>query len=337
MIDNELLADALDASGEGICVSDALHPEKPLVYVNSGFEEITGYSRSEMLGRNCRILQADDVVQPQLELLRAGMREYRSVTVQLRNYRKDGTMFWNRLSVSPVQNQDGVVTHFIGVITDITDRVVMQLSLRERERELALLNEKFRELVERDELTGLYSRRYLIEALEREWNNSRSDAAPIWLFFIDLDHFKLFNDTYGHCEGDQALVRASMCFRRVFSRGSDVVGRYGGEEFLALVRSNRIDGCVKLGGEICRQVEAMQIPHRNSRSSKVMTASVGAIMVDTRTCSIDEAVTRADAALYSAKQRGRNRCCVWSEDSDSQSTIAAPDRRAAASNQDWAT
>jgi phosphoserine phosphatase RsbU/P len=117
----ELKDRALAASAEGITIADATLPDNPLIYANAGFERLTGYSVAEVLGRNCRFLQGAATDSDTVDLLRTAIREKREVTVQLRNYRKDGTPFWNRLSITPVLDGSGTVTHFIGVQSDVTE------------------------------------------------------------------------------------------------------------------------------------------------------------------------------------------------------------------------
>lgn len=116
----ELKDRALAASAEGITIADASLPDSPLIYANAGFERLTGYAVGDVLGRNCRFLQGPGTDPASLNELRTAIREKREVTVQLLNYRKDGTPFWNRLSITPVRDASGAVTHFIGVQSDVT-------------------------------------------------------------------------------------------------------------------------------------------------------------------------------------------------------------------------
>jgi phosphoserine phosphatase RsbU/P len=116
----ELKDRALAASAEGITIADARLPDNPLIYANAGFERLTGYSAVEVLGRNCRFLQGPGTDPETVHALRTAIQENREVTVQLLNYRKDGKPFWNRLSITPVQDRSGKVTHFIGVQSDVT-------------------------------------------------------------------------------------------------------------------------------------------------------------------------------------------------------------------------
>ena len=118
----------------GISVANARVADMPLVYVNPAFEVMTGYSLEEVQGRNCRFLQGEDHDQPGLTLLRKAIREQGEVVAVLKNYRKDGSAFWNELSLSPIRNREGELTHFVGIQTDVTARVEFEAALRESEK-----------------------------------------------------------------------------------------------------------------------------------------------------------------------------------------------------------
>jgi PAS domain S-box-containing protein len=118
----------------GISVANATLPDMPLVYINPAFEVMTGYALEEVLGRNCRFLQGEDTDQPGLTVIRDAIRDRRETSVILKNYRKDGSFFWNELSLSPIRNRDGEVTHFVGIQTDVTARVEFEAALRESEK-----------------------------------------------------------------------------------------------------------------------------------------------------------------------------------------------------------
>lgn len=121
---------ALAVAAEGITVADARLPGRPLIYVNGGFERLTGYAAEEALGRNCKFLQGDDADPGTIEEIRRALREERDCTVEILNRRKDGSRFWNRLSITPVRDDTGAVTHFIGVQSDVTARREAEEGLR---------------------------------------------------------------------------------------------------------------------------------------------------------------------------------------------------------------
>ena len=121
---------ALDVAAEGVTIADARLPDRPLIYANRGFERMTGYSAAEVMGRNCRFLQGPDTGAADVAEIRSALAENRECVVEILNYRKDGTTFWNRLSITPVRNDAGGVTHFIGVQSDVTARRFAEEGLR---------------------------------------------------------------------------------------------------------------------------------------------------------------------------------------------------------------
>ncbi|MEO8773720.1 MAG: PAS domain S-box protein [Gelidibacter sp.] len=117
-----LKSEALQAAGNGIIISDALQKDHPIIYFNPAFQELTGYASEEILGRNCRFLQSEDSRQASILKLREAIKDGESCQVTLRNYKKDGTLFWNELYINPIKNTNGLVTHYIGIQNDITKR-----------------------------------------------------------------------------------------------------------------------------------------------------------------------------------------------------------------------
>ncbi|WP_277552265.1 PAS domain S-box protein [Halobaculum limi] len=126
-----LLKRAIDASPVGVTLADVRRDDEPLMYVNQAFEELTGYDESEVLGRNCRFLQGEETREEPVATLRAAIDAGEPATVELRNYRADGTMFWNRLTISPVTDDDGAVTHYVGFQIDVTEAKTLETQLQE--------------------------------------------------------------------------------------------------------------------------------------------------------------------------------------------------------------
>ena len=125
-----------EAASAGITISDCRLPDQPLVYANPAFSRMTGYALAEVLGRNCRFLQGGDTAQPGLLALRAALRAGRDCAVLLQNYRKDGAPFWNELTVAPVHDAVGCLTHYIGIQTEVTARVAAEAALHRLNAEL---------------------------------------------------------------------------------------------------------------------------------------------------------------------------------------------------------
>ena len=131
---------SINSATNGILIADARQPDVPTVYCNAAFEKITGYAAEEVLGQNCRFLQGTDHRQPGLDAIRRAIRQGHEAKAELRNYRKDGSLFWNELYIAPVKDQRGQLTHFIGIQTDITQRKHQETELAHKTRELAQSN-----------------------------------------------------------------------------------------------------------------------------------------------------------------------------------------------------
>ncbi len=132
----ELKDRALDVAAEGVTIADARRPSRPLIYVNEGFERMTGYTAEEVLGRNCRFLQGPGTGADAIAEIRAALSADSECLVEILNYRKDGSPFWNRLSITPVRDAAGEVTHFIGIQSDVTARRLAEEGLRRTKEEL---------------------------------------------------------------------------------------------------------------------------------------------------------------------------------------------------------
>lgn len=130
---HDLMTKALDASISGIIITDNRQPDNPIIYCNAAFIKISGYTRTEIIGHNCRFLQGDDRTQKERALIREAVRKGEACVIDIRNYRKNGELFWNELTVSPIHNKDGQVTHYIGVQNDVSSRKKVEQDLRQQQ------------------------------------------------------------------------------------------------------------------------------------------------------------------------------------------------------------
>ncbi|WP_432511310.1 EAL domain-containing protein [Kineococcus sp. SYSU DK001] len=215
-----LLTRAIATASNGIVIADATAPDLPLVYVNTAFEQMTGYGAQQVLGRNCRLLQGPGTDRTQVRVIARRLLTGRTVQTTLLNYRHDGTPFWNEITISPVHDSTGRLTHFIGNQSDVSDRV-------ERERRTA-------HLAYHDSLTGLPNRARIVANLERELRRSARTGDAVAVVLADLEDIRSLNDRLGHEAGDWALVHAARRLRAVV-RTEGFVGRLAGNEFLLVL------------------------------------------------------------------------------------------------------
>ncbi|QJB57252.1 GGDEF domain-containing protein [Pseudodesulfovibrio sp. zrk46] len=206
---------------------------------------------------------------------------------------------WYQVKARALGWTDGsIVTQFIRV--DITDLKEIQSQLAETHAMMALQNKKLEQISSTDPLTGLANRLRLDEAMKAEKKRAKQQAKPLSIIMTDIDHFKSVNDTYGHTTGDRVLKRiASILANSV--RREDIPGRWGGEEFLIIMRNTDIMGATQMAEGLRRQIEAQEFPKVGQK-----TASFGVAQLKDDDTLITF-VNRADAALYKAKETGRNK------------------------------
>jgi diguanylate cyclase (GGDEF)-like protein/PAS domain S-box-containing protein len=215
-----------DAVINGISLADATMPDMPLVYINPAFERMTGYSAREVYGRNCRFLQGVDTDQPGIEQIREAVRAGRSAEVLLRNYRKDGTLFWNELHLAPIIGLEGQITHYVGVQNDVTERMEA--------------TRKLESLAHYDPLTGLANRSLLRELLRQAIARARRTGQVVAVLVFDLANFTQANDTFGRDAADELLntiarrLRESTRSHETVAR-LDAVRGIGGDEFVVVL------------------------------------------------------------------------------------------------------
>jgi len=187
----------------------------------------------------------------------------------------------------------------------------MRYSLLVLTRKLDDANRELTRLSAVDGLTGISNRRRFDDTLAKEWRRAARSGAPISLLLVDVDYFKQFNDNYGHQVGDECLKAVARTLEGKLRRPADLVARFGGEEFVALLPQTDVGGAVSVGEDLRRSIEALGITHNHSAVARCVTISVG---IASATPGRDSAgpeglIEVADQALYSAKRQGRNRVC----------------------------
>lgn len=215
-------------------------------------------------------------------------------------------------------------------LTKPVSAVVLTAKIRAMERitemrnQLNALNATLEKLSQTDSLTQIYNRRAFIEIADKYWRAATRRHSPISLLMLDVDHFKLYNDTYGHPAGDSCLVGVSAAMTASLQRPEDTLGRYGGEEFVVILPDTDRAGAELVAEAIRSNVEALQIEHSKSSTAEVITVSIGgATCSHTTGRSIEGLIKQADQALYKSKLTGRNKATI--EDIRSHKTVLIVD------------
>ncbi|QNM97544.1 EAL domain-containing protein [Chitinimonas koreensis] len=281
---------AIEASVNAIVITDNRQPDNPVVYVNQAFERITGYKREAVTGRNCRFLQGEDRDQAGLAAIRSAIRLGQEGKALLRNYRRDGSMFWNELRVAPTFDGQGGISHFVGVLDDVTESRRYQ---HELERQANF-----------DTLTGLPNRNLLTDRVRQAIVQANRRNERFALAFMDLDNFKYVNDSLGHSVGDKLLQEVAQRVRDCV-REYDTVARLGGDEFVLLLPETRSEH--ETEQTLKRLGNRLAEPIRLSDGAEFhVSASMGYCFYPVDGADADELLRNADTAMYEAKEQGKS-------------------------------
>ncbi len=281
---------AVQSSSNGIMITRSAADDHTIVHVNPAFERITGYTKQEVLGLEGRLLVRDDLAQPGLGEIRDALRNGREGHAVLRNYRKDGTLFWNELHIAPVKNPDQTqATHFVSIINDVSERIHYQHMLEHQ--------------ASHDTLTGLANRHLLNDRIDQAIARAKRSHQSVGVMLLDLDHFKHINDAYGHSAGDTLLKDVAQRLQRCV-RETDTVSRLGGDEFVIVLGDLPQPDDVDVVAD--KVFAALAHPIPVCEQDVFVAASIG-ISIYPRDGEEGEILLRnADIAMYRVKEYGRN-------------------------------
>lgn len=288
------LSSAVEASPNGIMITDA---DGMIQYVNPRCEQITGYSSEEVIGETPQIFRSDKTSSHFYDDMWSSIRAGREWSGELQNRRKNGELYWIKEYVAPIQGDDGEVTHYVAIQEDIT--------------EARMLANELSYQATHDKLTGLINRsefeRRLTELVFEAQNNQSTHA----MCFVDLDQFKVINDTCGHVAGDELLRQLGHLLMGTV-RKSDTLARLGGDEFAILMAYCDPKQAEKIANDVRERIEEFQFLWE----SRVFTigASIGVTSIHHRTMDMTEVLKQADTACYAAKNSGRNRVYLYHDD-----------------------
>ena len=288
------LSKAIEQSPNTVVITDI---NGNIEYVNPRGAHLTGYTPEEIIGKNPRVFKSGETPTEEYKRLWAIIKSGGEWRGEFRNKKKNGEYYWEYAAISPIKDPRGVITHFLAIKEDIT----------ERKRFEAHLNH----LANNDPLTNLFNRRRFREELE-DWvaQMERHESGGA-LLFIDLDNFKYINDTLGHQKGDEILINFA-CLLRARVRETDIIARLGGDEFAIILPYTDADQAQSIAMQILALARGNL--HVNKGRFHSVTASIGIALFPEHGDDVEKLLTYADLAMYRAKEKGRNCVCTYSPD-----------------------
>jgi diguanylate cyclase (GGDEF)-like protein/PAS domain S-box-containing protein len=256
-----------------------------------------GYPVAALLGTNLRILQGTDRDQDGRVRLAEAIQKGSPARVLVRNYRPDGSLFWNECVMQPVRSGKGELTHFIGYHRDASER------LKGAERSPSGLPSWLRE----DRLTGLHSRAYFEELLQRDWALAQRDSHEIGLTMFDIDDLGAYNDKFDRAAGDACIRRVSRVIGASYRRGGDLVGRWEGGTFAVLTQGEAAERASHYAQTVAQRVRDLLMHHPTAGAGRYVTVSAAiASLVPPRTLALEGLLKACQTAMKRAKKNGKD-------------------------------
>ena len=280
LIDKNIITFTTNTKGEILSVSEA-------------FCEISGYSKEELLGKNHNILKHPDMPDSIYKDLWETISSGKVWKGEIKNLKKNGDYYWVKAVIEPNFSKDRKIIGYNAIRYDITDK------------------KRIEEISITDGLTNIYNRRYFDEVFPKIINSAKRKNELVAFLFMDIDHFKQYNDHYGHQAGDEVLIKFAKCLKESLHRSSDYAFRLGGEEFGIIYQTDTKEKSLEFANKVRQNIENLQISHEYSSASKYITASMGLICKEaTELENINSVYKQADVLLYKSKIAGRNKVSI---------------------------
>jgi diguanylate cyclase (GGDEF)-like protein/PAS domain S-box-containing protein len=312
---SHLQTTALETAANAIAITDR---DGALQWVNQAWVNLTGYSREEAIGKSTRIVKSGKHDAAFYKTMWDTILSGETWQGEVINKRKDGSLYFEEETITPVLDAGGNVANFIAIKLDVTERKQKEEELQRAKERLEIMNHELQlafeheqRLAHIDGLTGINNRRYLFELADHEFDIARRYQQPLSVIMFDLDHFKDVNDSFGHIMGDKVL-RTVIQTAEMQLRDVDLIGRYGGEEFVIVMPMTKAQQAHLLAERIRSNVAALRVD--TGADPVAVTLSIGIAEFMPQDESVEAIIRRADEALYMAKQAGRNRTEIFGTD-----------------------
>ena len=276
---------AVEQSPNSIVISDL---DSNIEYVNATFLKMTGYSLDEVIGQNTRILKSGNTPKDTYVDMWAILSRGETWRGELINKRKDGNEFVESVQISPVRQADGQITHYLAIMEDITEAKASKAHIER--------------LAHFDQLTGLPNRSLLADRFSYALSLAQRNDESLTVMFLDLDHFKIINDTLGHTVGDYLLTETGKRLKQTL-RDEDTVSRLGGDEFILILHNTDADGAAFVATKL---IESISQPCQIEQHELIITPSIGIAVYPHDGNDFETLSKNADSAMYRVKESGRN-------------------------------
>lgn len=285
LIDENILYSSTDLNGNIIDISTA-------------FSKLIGYSKNDLIGENHRILKDKQTNSKVYDKMWNTITHQKDWSGEVKNIKKDNSIFWIQAKILPINDENETHSGYFAIRQDITDK--------KRLEELSII----------DDLTQLYNRRYFNETLKNEIDRVNREDYKIAFMMIDIDHFKLYNDTYGHQLGDETLIQVAKIIKEYANRAGDKAFRLGGEEFGIILSVDNEEHTILHAKNLIKAVEELNIEHSKNNASNYVTISAGMMFKNSSDyLSKTQLYTKTDECLYKAKNSGRNQVVIFNKNS----------------------
>ena len=283
-----LLKRSVDANPHGIILTGA-SDDQGIEYVNPAFESLTGYTKEEILGKNCRFLQGADTDPETLNKIRDAIQHQQEIQVTIKNYRKDGSWFWNQLVLAPVFDEQQRCKHFIGIQQDITQQRANIEYIAHQQNH--------------DSLTGLMNHHAFEKALDVAFCIQHDRPQSLIIMYVDLDDFQPLNQSLGHVVGDELLIAVANRLRHIIPE-EDLVAHFSGDEFAILL--NRCEDLKQVIVMAEKILKGLSVPFDIQGNKVHISASIGIADDDPQVEKSKQLLHHAIHAMSEAKKEGGN-------------------------------
>ena len=261
-----------------------------ITYVSEALCKMSGYTKEELIGKNHNIFRHPDMSESVFKAMWKTLEANRIYKGEINNLRKDGSNYWVSVTISPMYNSHNKKIGYTAVRQDISDKKIIE------------------EISITDSLTKIFNRRHFDKIFPRIINSAKRHNSLVSFLLIDVDHFKQYNDTYGHKKGDEVLIEVADAIQKTLKRADDYCFRLGGEEFGVIFGIEDPKHAVAFSNTIRRNIQNLRIEHTKSTTNSYITASIGLVCKKANHIkNEDELYHQADTYLYKAKESGRNR------------------------------